>query len=197
MEGMGGDPGSTEVGREAAAVSTPAPGWYFDPTGSLRWWDGTAWGPAAPVPVPSVEDAGKAMSVLSWLGFFVMYFVVALAVRLIERDGNRFARWHASEALNLQLTFVLLWNLVLGPVVIITMVTSIGSESQGPPAAFFLMLPVAGTLFITCAAGCIYGAVRAGRGDWWRCQFAIPFLRAHRRELDRVSAGNSDHAGPR
>ena len=145
----------------------------------------------------SVEDAGKAMSVLSWLGFFVMYFVVALAVRLIERDGNRFARWHASEALNLQLTFVLLWNLVLGPVVIITMVTSIGSESQGPPAAFFLMLPVAGTLFITCAAGCIYGAVRAGRGDWWRCQFAIPFLRAHRRELDRVSAGNSDHAGPR
>jgi len=80
---------------------------------------------------------------------------------------------------------------------IIAVGASFGSESQGPPAACFLTLPVGGILFTTCAAGCIAGAVGAGRGDWWRCRFAIPFLRAHRRELDRVSTGNSDHAGSR
>jgi hypothetical protein len=27
--------------------STPPPGWYPDPTGVTRWWDGRNWGPAA------------------------------------------------------------------------------------------------------------------------------------------------------
>ena len=28
------------------------PGWYQDPAGLQRWWDGAAWGVYAPVPVP-------------------------------------------------------------------------------------------------------------------------------------------------
>jgi len=32
--------------------STP-PGWYHDPAGLQRWWDGTAWGVYAPVPAPA------------------------------------------------------------------------------------------------------------------------------------------------
>jgi hypothetical protein len=38
----------------------------------------------------------------------------------------------------------------------------------------------------------IYGAVQAGRGAWWRCPVAIPFLREHRREL---AAGTTGPAG--
>jgi len=71
------------------------------------------------------------------LSFFALYFVVALIVRIIERDGNRFARWHASEALNLQLTFLLVWNLVLGPPVVWSVVAEslIGEVADDPARA--------------------------------------------------------------
>jgi hypothetical protein len=32
----------------------PAPGWYPDPSGvGQRWWDGQAWGPSSPPPLPA------------------------------------------------------------------------------------------------------------------------------------------------
>lgn len=43
-----------------APVSSPAPGWYPDPTGPLqnRWWDGTAWTEhTQPLPPPAPHTA--------------------------------------------------------------------------------------------------------------------------------------------
>lgn len=41
---------------------SPAPGWYVDPTGTTRWWDGTQWGQAAEAPpappAPHAPPAG-------------------------------------------------------------------------------------------------------------------------------------------
>ena len=37
--------------------STP-PGWYPDPQGVTRWWDGQQWGQAAPAAVPATYQAG-------------------------------------------------------------------------------------------------------------------------------------------
>lgn len=159
-----------------ASPPTPPPGWYPDPSGRLRWWDGRSWGPAAPLPERTVEDEGRTVAVIAWLGFFALYFVVALIVRIIERDGNRFARWHASEALNLQLTFLLVWNLVLGPAVIWS--TVVEPEST----AVLWVVPIAFAMFLAAAGTCVLGAVRAAQGSWWRCGVAIPFLRQHRRD---------------
>lgn len=41
----------------AAPPPLPAPGWYPDPSGvGQRWWDGQAWGPTSPPPLPVVQS---------------------------------------------------------------------------------------------------------------------------------------------
>lgn len=157
------------------------PGWYPDQSGTVRWWDGQAWGPTAPPPGPADEvQSGKALAVLSWLGFFVFYGLPALVVRIVESDRNRFARWHAAEAVNLQLTVLAIWLPVIVP--FISSLVMMDPE-VGPPAPVFLLtFLLGGVLAIGTAVLVILGAVRAGQGVWWRCPLAIPFLRRHRSE---------------
>jgi TM2 domain-containing membrane protein YozV len=58
---------------------TAGPGWYNDPTGLLRWWDGAKWGPYAPhpapgqnfvQPIPGQKETGIAYLMLLLLGGF-------------------------------------------------------------------------------------------------------------------------------
>ncbi len=163
----------------SAPPHSPPPGWYTDPTGYLRWWDGSTWGPYAPAPPPRTEeDAGKVLALVSWLGFFVAYGLVALVVRIVERDGNRFARWHAAEALNVQLTAFV----VAVPVWLFAVLGLFSSTGNGPPWSFLAAWAVMMAMGFGTVALAILGAVRAGQGVWWRCPVAIPFLRRHRRE---------------
>ena len=49
--------------ESAASPGSPAPGWYPDPTGRLRWWDGNHWGNAhLSVPPQPPESAGLAFN---------------------------------------------------------------------------------------------------------------------------------------
>ncbi len=89
------------------ADSAPDPGWYRDRDGRLRWWDGQAWGPTAPE--QSEEDSGRTVAVLSHLGVLVGGFPLPLIMRQAEGPRNGFVRHHATEALNFQLTFLLVW----------------------------------------------------------------------------------------
>jgi hypothetical protein len=154
--------------------------------GVARWWDGQQWGPAAAPPPPPQreEDAGKALAMLSWLGYFVFYGIPALIVRVVEADGNRFARWHAAEAVNLQLTLLVVWVPVAVPAMI-WMFSSMEPESTGPPLGFLLLWGAGMLLGLGTLVMVVLGAVRAGQGRWWRCPVAIPFLRRHRREGHR------------
>ncbi|QRY43121.1 DUF4352 domain-containing protein [Mycolicibacterium boenickei] len=45
-------------------MTTPAPGWYPDPSGApgQRYWDGTQWGPM--VPLPKKSNAGKVVLIV-------------------------------------------------------------------------------------------------------------------------------------
>jgi hypothetical protein len=39
-------------------TNSPPPGWYQDPQGVTRWWDGAQWGQAAPPPAPTPPAPG-------------------------------------------------------------------------------------------------------------------------------------------
>ena len=63
-----------------AAASHPPAGWYPDPTGQVRYWDGRTWGPRAPRSRPT------ALIVIGYLGvlFLPIVGIVCGIVLLIK-----------------------------------------------------------------------------------------------------------------
>jgi uncharacterized Tic20 family protein len=153
------------------AASAP-PGWYATEQG-WRWWDGTAWGPLAPPPVPE-EESGKTLAVLSHLGIVLGGFVLPLVVYLTEGRRNGFVRAHSREALNFQLCFLGVWFVVMGAFVI-GFVASVGSG--GPPGLYAFVFPVAWALWLFAIVCGVIGAVRAGQGRRFRYPVSIRFVR--------------------
>jgi uncharacterized Tic20 family protein len=161
----------------------PAAGWYHDGT-TLRWWDGSSWGPVAPPgsfgspPSDPIRD-GSTLAVLSHVGFIIAAVVLALVIRLTEGNKNDYTRHHSSEALNFQLTFLIVW--IVGILTAVGTSTAIGSTDDENGSAWILLPFLA--LFGVYAAGmalAIVGAVRANRGLWWRYPVSIRFVRGAR-----------------
>lgn len=161
------------------------PGWYPAEPGFVRWWDGKAWGPPTPgdgtappdegasrarrdsplaprpwVPLPgSVPgDNTKTLVTLAHLGFVLGAFIMPLAILLVEKD-RPFVRHHAAEALNFQLT-VLLVCVVSVPLMVIYV-------------GFF-------TLLAAVVADVVLGLVgvyQANQGRWWRYPVNVRLVR--------------------
>jgi len=75
----------------------PTPGWYRDPTGVTRYWDGSAWGPAAPEqnvrPVPIMParpypTPPKKSSPLPLLAAMVGGFVLLVLFVAVSNTGD-------------------------------------------------------------------------------------------------------------
>lgn len=101
------EPGATDQPRQPAA---PAPGWYHDEHGLVRWWDGSGWTehiqmPAqgaevslapgfAPTPTPSPNQAGSGgPNYLPWVLALVSVLALCIASVLILKglggdEGN-------------------------------------------------------------------------------------------------------------
>jgi uncharacterized protein len=164
----------------------PPPGWYDDGT-TLRWWDGAAWGPAAPpAGLPSVEatdpvSEGTSPAVVSHVGILVFAVVLPLVFRLTEGKKNEFVRHHSTESLNFQLTFLILW--IMGGVA--TMFATFSRRGGDDASAWFLLpfLTMFG-LFGVAVLCAIVGAVRASQGRWWRYPVSIRFVSGARPERD-------------
>ena len=162
----------------------PPPGWYPDPYGQPRWWDGTAWGAAAPTgpsgPPGSSPSNTRTLAVLSHLGFLFGGFLLPLVIYLTADRGDRFLRHHASEALNFQLTFMVAWlggfavmfGVVFGG---IGLASGSGDSAGGAVVAigFVLMwVLLLGAVAVSWGFG-ILGAMRANQGRWWRYPVCI------------------------
>ena len=92
---------------------------------------------------------------------------------------NPFSRWSAAEALNFQITFFVVWMCSFVPMWLVMFVGSFAGAE--PPAWLFVLFPLMFVLWFVGMGVSVYGAVQAGRGVWWRCPVAIPFVREHRR----------------
>jgi uncharacterized Tic20 family protein len=148
----------------------PPPGWYPDSQGVTRWWDGTAWGQAAPpagsaVPGPPLPATGTVAAgvqdqtgtatlahALGAIGFLVPCFgwVGPLVVHLTAKPEQAFVRHHSAEELNFQLTLVIAYV-----------------------ASFVLMFVCVGFLtfvvvWIMNLVFPIIAAVAANKGEWYR-----------------------------
>jgi len=150
-----------------------AAGWYPDLSGVLRWWDGHAWDTAKKAP-----GQAPSWALLSHLSLFVMLLVAAIVLRVTVGRRDRFTRHHATEALNAQIWFVVIWNACLLPLA----VTSTGG---GDPPAWAFIGPLLGVVaFLTLGGLAIRGAVQASRGKWWRYPVPFRFVPGSVRESD-------------
>jgi len=112
--------------------------------------------------------------VISHLGIVAGGVILPLVVYLSEGKKNTFVRHHAREALNFQLTFLIVYLcgfLLYGASIFLSVV-----RPDAFPGFFvpFSLLPL---LWFGAVGFSIMGAVRASQQQWWRYPVAIRFLR--------------------
>ena len=138
---------------------SPPPGWYPDPRGVTRWWDGQQWGqPAAARVAAGGGTDPKTMAVLAQVLGILTGLVGPLIIYLINGEKDPYVRHHSSEALNFQLTILIAYLV-----------------------SFVLMLVLIGFLlfFVVWILALVWGiqaAMAANRGEWYRYPVSIRFV---------------------
>ena len=152
---------------------TAPPGWYAVGDGQLRWWDGTAWGAAAPqAVVGDPTEEGKVMAALSHAGVLFGGPILPLILYLTEGQRNPYVRHHAREALNFQLTVLIAY----AGAFLLAIVSMFGG------AQFALgFLAVWATMLLLGIAAWVFsiiGAVKAYQRVWWRYPVALRLVKS-------------------
>ncbi len=150
-----------------------AAGWYPDESGAAGWryWDGARWTEAQSAAIPPAGPHLQRDDIRSWalaahlcaiLSILTtgLSFVGPLIAYLANRD-KPFVRDHAREALNFNLSFLLVLVAVL-----------LGLLLADLPLTAVLIALVSGWLLLVCAA-----AIKAGQGEDFRYPISIRFVR--------------------
>lgn len=129
---------------------SPPPGWYPDPSGQQRWWDGQQWGVYASQQPSTGGTDPRTMAMLAHLLGIFTGFLGPLVIYLVNGDRDPYVRHHAAEALNFQLS-----------VLIATI------------ASFILMFVLIGfvlifVVMISALVLAIMGTIASYRGEWWK-----------------------------
>lgn len=141
------------------------PGWYPDGAGGQRWWDGTQWtehsapavggfGQSAPAEISQEQTLAMAAHLL---GAFVS-FLGPVIIYLVAKDDQPFAKHHAAEALNFQISVFIAY--FVSTLLILVLVG-------------LILLPI---VFIANIVLSILAAVAANRGEWYRYPLSIRIL---------------------
>ena len=160
--------------------SGPPPGWYADPqTGYPRWWDGASWGPWAPMPPPRPAP-DSSWAIVTHLGSFFGGFILPLVIYVTVGERDPFIRHHAREALNFQLTLIIVAFITMAITFPLFFASVISLEDLDtgavPPMGFFAFFPL---MFIPTLVGWVFAivaAVAAHRRRWWRYPISIRFV---------------------
>ncbi len=155
----------------------PPAGWYlFD--GHHRWWDGLGWGAYADeAGAPDAsggwpEDRGRAVSMACHLGVFVLPVLLALVLHRVSGRASTYVRHHATEAINFQLTMVLIG------VANVLVETRMTSATAG--VWIIAVVPVHLGIAASVIGFSIAATVAAHHGEWYRYPFALRLARGAR-----------------
>jgi uncharacterized Tic20 family protein len=111
-----------------------------------------------------------------------MPLVPAIVLRVTVGRRDRFTRHHTTEALNAQIWFVVIWNVLLLPL-------DVTSRDGGDPPGWAYIGPLLGFVALLSLAGlAIRGAVQASRGNWWRYPLPFRVVPGSVRESDRPAS---------
>ena len=102
-----------------------------------------------------------------------LMIIAPIAILLTAGRSDRSVKHHASEALNAQIWFAIVWNVLIGS----TLIFSVATNHRSPPNWMLLIVPLAFLLFATVAGLAIRGTVQASRGVWWRYPLPFRFVR--------------------
>jgi len=116
--------------------------------------------------------------VISHLGTVAGGIILPLVIYLTEGKKNPFVRHHSREALNFQITFLIVYLggflLFFGSFAVSLAVSSAG---DGSFLGFFFPFPLLFLIWFGAIGFSIMGAVRANQGQWWRYPLAIRFVK--------------------
>ncbi len=116
-------------------------------------------------------------AVISHLTFIAMPFLAVIVIRLTVGRRDAFVRHHATEALNAQILFGILWN-AAGFTLMGIAISQTGSDPSAPPPwPVFVCFGVMMLAGLTALVSSVVGAIRAHAGVWWRYPLNLRLVR--------------------
>lgn len=149
----------------------PAPGQYPDPSDPHATGQGPAGGPPPPSSVLTSEERGwgVAAHLSAFVGAWILLaFIGPLVVWLVGRERHPFVDHHAKEALNFNLTMLLIGAVGF----VVGFVGAVATLGLG----LIVIAPVALALFLVWVIFPIVAAVKAWDGEGYRYPLTIRFV---------------------
>ena len=123
---------------------------------------------AGPEPAPTQDE--RTMAPLAHVLQLVGWFIAPLIIYFIRRE-SRFVKFHALQAIFLQLAYMVVWMCFM--VVWFAFIFGIiftGNKAGPPPPLFFIVIPLVWLFAMACWVGMLVTAIlygmKAGKGEW-------------------------------
>jgi hypothetical protein len=136
-----------------------SPGWYPQPDGSRRYWDGSGWTEHVAGGGTGLGDE-RNLAMLAHILVIVASLIGPLIVYLVAGDRSPFVKRHAAEALDFSLTLLIGYLLA-----IVTIFVGVG----------FVLIPA---LVVVSIVFPVLAAVAAAKGQEYRYPISIPIVRS-------------------
>ena len=116
-------------------------------------------------PTPDETTFAALAHALQVVGWFIAPLII-----LLVKDRSKFVRFHAFQALILQIAYTLVFGGVITAFIILVLLSGPATSGKNPPLALILGFPiiwlaVMGSYVLVLVLAIVY-AVRAGRGEW-------------------------------
>jgi uncharacterized Tic20 family protein len=125
--------------------------------------------PVAPIVTEEPTSDEKTFAALAHVLQLVGWFIAPLIILLIK-DRSKFVRFHAFQALFLQIAYTLIFGGLTTAFIVIVLLSGPATSAKNPPLGLFLGFPILwlammGGYVLVVVLAIVY-ATLAGRGEW-------------------------------
>ena len=160
-EGVYGQaPGAQPHGVQPPGFQPSDPA-YGQPQYDPHWGYGPPGVPQQQQYTYGVPPSDMTTALWCYVGSLLGGFLVPLIIYFVKKKDSPFVRYHAAQALNFGLTQMIIVFSYILPIVIVAIVVN-------TPALLALIVPVYLYELIAPWVWMIMGAIKSGRGEWWR-----------------------------